>query len=133
MANYNYRMDTHNALEITPEYLDHFRYPFLPREHRKILQRPENWQDLIIKNWNDLISPDEPVLHLGDFALGKKSYFELLPGMLNGRLFLMPGNHDRRGRAILRSPWSGPGNDPIEFSLTIISSWYFSSPDRPLT
>ena len=57
--------------------------------------RPENWQELIIKNWNDLISPEDTVLHLGDFALGKKSNFELLTGMLNGRLFLIQGNHDR--------------------------------------
>ncbi len=57
--------------------------------------RPENWQELIIKNWNDLVSPDEPVLHLGDFALGKKSNFDLLTAILNGRLFLIQGNHDR--------------------------------------
>ena len=57
--------------------------------------RPENWQELIIKNWNDLVSPDETVLHLGDFALGNKSNFELLTGSLNGRLFLIQGNHDR--------------------------------------
>ena len=57
--------------------------------------RPENWQELIIKNWNDLISPDETVLNLGDFALGKKSNFELLISILNGRLFLIQGNHDR--------------------------------------
>ncbi len=57
--------------------------------------RPQNWQELIIKNWNDLISPVETVLHLGDFALGKKSNFELLTDILNGRLFLIQGNHDR--------------------------------------
>jgi len=50
---------------------------------------------MIIKNWNDLIPPDETVLHLGDFAWGKKSNFELLTGILNGRLFLIQGNHDR--------------------------------------
>lgn len=57
--------------------------------------RPENWQELIINNWNNLISPEDTVLHLGDFALGKKSNFELLTGTLNGRLFLIQGNHDR--------------------------------------
>ena len=57
--------------------------------------RPENWQELIISNWNNLISPEDTVLHLGDFALGKKSNFELLTDTLNGRLFLIQGNHDR--------------------------------------
>ena len=42
-----------------------------------------------------MISPDETVLHLGDFALGKKSDFELITGFLNGKLFLIQGNHDR--------------------------------------
>lgn len=42
-----------------------------------------------------MISPDETVLHLGDFALGKKSDFELITGILNGKLFLIQGNHDR--------------------------------------
>ena len=41
-----------------------------------------------------MISPDETVLHLGDFALGKKSDFELITGILNGKLFLIQGNHD---------------------------------------
>lgn len=41
-----------------------------------------------------MISPDEIVLHLGDFALGKKSDFELTTGILNGKLFLIQGNHD---------------------------------------
>lgn len=66
--------------------------------HEKIgsyCSRPENWQELIIKNWNGLVSKDETVLHLGDFALGKKSNFEALIGLLNGRLFLIQGNHDR--------------------------------------
>ena len=58
-------------------------------------KRPENWQELIIKKWNDLISPEDTVLHLGDFALGKKSNFERLIGTLNGRLILIQGNHDR--------------------------------------
>jgi calcineurin-like phosphoesterase family protein len=50
--------------------------------------RPENWQELIIKNWNDQVAPGDTVLHLGDFALGKKTHFELLTGILNGKLFL---------------------------------------------
>jgi calcineurin-like phosphoesterase family protein len=53
---------------------------------------------LIIQNWNVLVSPDEPVLHLGDFAFGRKANFELLTSVLNGRLILIRGNHDRLSR-----------------------------------
>lgn len=57
--------------------------------------RPDNWQELIIKNWNDRVIPGDIVLHLGDFALGKKAHFELLTGILNGKLLLFQSNHDR--------------------------------------
>ena len=46
----------------------------------------------LIKNWNSVISPDDLVYHLGDFAFGGiKKY---LPE-LNGEIILIRGNHDR--------------------------------------
>jgi len=61
--------------------------------------RPEDWQDLILENWNRLIQPGDIVFHLGDLALGKKEDTEALVPLLNGKLYLMRGNHDRRGKA----------------------------------
>ena len=84
-----------NTLEVTPYTWIISDTHFFHENIGRYCNRPENWQELIIKNWNDLISPGDDVLHLGDFALGKKSNFELLTGMLNGRLFLIRGNHDR--------------------------------------
>ncbi|HUF37577.1 MAG TPA: hypothetical protein VMN57_03555 [Anaerolineales bacterium] len=34
--------------------------------------RPDGWQDLVVANWNLLISPGETAFHLGDLALGKR-------------------------------------------------------------
>lgn len=64
--------------------------------------RPDGWQDLIIANWNRFIRPGEIVFHLGDLALGKKESIVALVPQLNGRLYLMRGNHDRRGEAFYR-------------------------------
>jgi calcineurin-like phosphoesterase family protein len=61
--------------------------------------RPEGWQDLILENWNRFIQPGDIVFHLGDLALGKKEDAEALVSFLNGNLYLMRGNHDRRGKA----------------------------------
>ncbi len=72
--------DTHFFHENIAEYCD----------------RPAGWQDLIIENWNRWIHPNEIVFHLGDLALGKKEDAEALIPRLNGKLFLMRGNHDRR-------------------------------------
>jgi calcineurin-like phosphoesterase family protein len=58
--------------------------------------RPDGWQETIIENWNRLIQPEEIVFHVGDLALGKKENIEGLAPLLNGRLYLMRGNHDRR-------------------------------------
>lgn len=88
-------LTTNNSYEITPDTWIISDTHFYHENIGKYCSRPENWQELIIKNWNDLISPNETVLHLGDFALGKKAHFELLTGILNGKLFLIQGNHDR--------------------------------------
>jgi calcineurin-like phosphoesterase family protein len=84
-----------NELVITPDIWIISDTHFFHENIGKYCNRPENWQDLIIKNWNELIALDEQVLHLGDFALGKKTNFELITGSLNGKLFLIRGNHDR--------------------------------------
>jgi calcineurin-like phosphoesterase family protein len=88
-------MTTDNMLEITLNTWIISDTHFFHENIGRYCSRPENWQELIIKSWNALVSPDEIVLHLGDFALGNKNNFETLTGMLNGRLFLIQGNHDR--------------------------------------
>jgi calcineurin-like phosphoesterase family protein len=57
---------------------------------------PAGWQEMIIDNWNRLMQPEEIVFHVGDLALGKREHIEGLVPLLNGRLYLMRGNHDRR-------------------------------------
>jgi calcineurin-like phosphoesterase family protein len=88
-------MIANTKLEITPDTWIISDTHFFHENIGRYCNRPENWQDLIIKNWNELIALDEQVLHLGDFALGKKTNFELITGSLNGKLFLLRGNHDR--------------------------------------
>ena len=57
---------------------------------------PDGRQETIIENWNRLFRPEEIVFHVGDLALGKKENIEGLASKLNGRLYLIDGNHDRR-------------------------------------
>lgn len=49
----------------------------------------------LIRRWNDVVTPESIVLHLGDLALGPIA--ESLPrtSRLHGRRLLVPGNHDR--------------------------------------
>src|ERR1035437_6054437 len=65
--------------------------------------RPDGWQDLIVENWNRFIQPGDTVFHLGDLALGKKEALQAPTPLLNGNLYLMRGNHDRRSKAFYES------------------------------
>jgi calcineurin-like phosphoesterase family protein len=57
----------------------------------------------LIRLWNETVTPDDEVWHLGDFALGPSParIAEIL-GALNGRKHLIVGNND--GEATLAAP-----------------------------
>jgi calcineurin-like phosphoesterase family protein len=52
----------------------------------------------ILKNWNDTVTPEDEVYHLGDVGQWFKgvSWLEEVLPKLNGKKYLIPGNHDRR-------------------------------------
>ena len=62
-----------------------------------IFSRPfksvKEMNDTIIKNWNSVVSKEDTVYHLGDFAT-KPSGFEYIK-QLNGKIHLILGNYDR--------------------------------------
>lgn len=65
--------------------------------HAKLMEyenRPENFNELIIKNWNKLVTPEDLVIHLGDVILGRNSELSGITGRLNGTKVLARGNHD---------------------------------------
>ena len=53
----------------------------------------------MVARWNAVVGPDDVVLHLGDVALGDLEASLALTATLNGRRFLVPGNHDRASPA----------------------------------
>lgn len=69
--------------------------------HRNIIrycQRPfatvEEMNETIIDNWNGVVGKDDVVFHLGDFSVGGAAEWTSLLESLNGRIFLVLGNHD---------------------------------------
>jgi len=59
---------------------------------------PEEMNEQIIKNWNELISPNDIVYHLGDVMLSNtEGGLECLK-RLNGKIYLAIGNHDTNDR-----------------------------------
>jgi calcineurin-like phosphoesterase family protein len=63
--------------------------PTLSRNEAKQLN-----DELLIRRWNECIKADDEVYHLGDFAFyGKTKAAEIIQ-RLNGRKYLIRGNHD---------------------------------------
>ena len=52
----------------------------------------EEMDELMVKNWNNIVNPVDTVYHLGDVVINRKA-FPIL-NRLNGRKVLIKGNHD---------------------------------------
>ena len=55
----------------------------------------EEHDNLIIENWNRVVTPRDNVYILGDFSCEKPRYTEDIIRKLNGAKFLVRGNHDK--------------------------------------
>ena len=71
--------------------------------HRNIIkycERPfsciEEMDDALIANWNRVVGKDDIIFHLGDFAMGGSAEWNRLLHKLNGRIYLILGNHDMK-------------------------------------
>jgi len=69
--------------------------------HQKIIEycnRPfktvEQMNEEMIKKWNSVVKEDDKIYHLGDFGFGSKEQIANIVSKLNGRIFLILGNHD---------------------------------------
>ena len=50
--------------------------------------------EVMIANWNSVIGKDDTVFHLGDFCLGGAAEWAKILERLNGKIYLIMGNHD---------------------------------------
>ena len=69
--------------------------------HRNILnfcKRPfnstEEMDEALVNNWNSVVGKDDYVFDLGDFAFASSSKWKELISRLNGKHYLILGNHD---------------------------------------
>lgn len=55
--------------------------------------------ETLIENWNKVVGKDDIVFHLGDFCLGGPEEWTNILERLNGKIYLIVGNHDIRNIA----------------------------------
>lgn len=90
--------------------------------------------EVIISNWNSVVAENDYVYVLGDVALGKIADSLPLVSRLNGRKFLIPGNHDRCFEGAKKpEEWTSRYLDAGFHAVCrqSISSRTFSMPDDP--
>lgn len=54
----------------------------------------QSMNELLIKQWNSQVQPNDHVYHLGDFSFGSADKTLEILSRLNGRIHLIKGNHD---------------------------------------
>ena len=77
----------------------HFNHENIIKYCNRPFDSVEDMNEFIIKQWNSVVSKDDTVYHLGDFALqSDKDVITDLVKRLNGNIILILGNHDRWGK-----------------------------------
>ncbi len=75
----------------------HFNHENIIKYCKRPYKNKIEMNEDIIKKWNESITENDIVYHLGDYALGTDKELELIAGKLNGKKFLIRGNHDTKG------------------------------------
>ena len=72
----------------------HFGHKNIIKYCNRPFEDTEAMDKALIKNWNEMVSNNDLVIHLGDVALCSKERFRQILSQLNGRKMLIRGNHD---------------------------------------
>ena len=75
----------------------HFNHLNIIKYCNRPFNNVEEMNEAIIKNWNNIVSNEDTIYHLGDFALGTKESIIDIVNRLNGKKYLIRGNHDKWG------------------------------------
>jgi len=72
---------------------------FLHDKIVKYCDRPEDHEELMIRNWNLIVSDNDTIIHVGDIAAaidGREQHLIDIFKKLNGKKLLAKGNHDHK-------------------------------------
>ncbi len=73
----------------------HFNHENIIKYCNRPFSDINNMNKKIIENWNDIVTDEDIIYHLGDFLLGSKYDLMDIISKLKGHIYLVRGNHDR--------------------------------------
>ncbi|MFA5071201.1 MAG: metallophosphatase [Candidatus Pacearchaeota archaeon] len=73
----------------------HFSHANIIKYCNRPFRDVREMNETIISNWNKVVTPQDVVYHLGDFAFGDAAEIKRLLSRLNGNIVFIKGNHDR--------------------------------------
>ncbi len=76
--------------------LHFYHYNLLTKMDNRPFDSVEEMEDYIVERWNQKVRKNDEVIILGDLSFGNGPETQRVIERLNGRLFLIKGNHDHR-------------------------------------
>ena len=87
----NYKFDG-NKVYFTSD--THFYHSNIIGFCKRPFKNVEDMNETLIENWNRVVGQDDIVFHLGDFCRGGSHEWTKILNRLNGKIYLILGNHD---------------------------------------
>lgn len=72
----------------------HFGHANIIRFTNRPFRDLDEMNEELIKRWNEKVGKEDFVYHLGDVSLGKPDFTKEVLDQLNGKIFLIKGNHE---------------------------------------
>ncbi len=72
----------------------HFYHENAITHSHRCFESATEMNEVLIQNWNTVVSSDDEVYVLGDFMLKGITFLPEIIGKLNGKKYLIKGNHD---------------------------------------
>lgn len=74
----------------------HFNHENIIKYCKRPYENANKMNESLIKNWNKVVKKEDTIFHLGDFGFGTKEELKSIFNRLNGKKYLIMGNHDFR-------------------------------------
>ena len=74
---------------------NHFYHHNIIKFSYRPFRNTNHMNETMIRNWNGIVKESDSTIHLGDFALSSFKNIRYTRNRLNGKIYIIRGNHDR--------------------------------------